>query len=127
MSDAILIELPTNQGNPAETDRLAQSLRSAILEIPEVTAVSAPVAGPAPPGSKAVDAATIGALLVAVQPTAVLLTKVLGVIRGWLDRTGGTMQMTVNGHTIELKPTRKQQDALVARFIEQASLPAQTT
>jgi hypothetical protein len=62
-----------------------------------------------------------------VQPTAVLLTKVLGVVRGWLDRTGGTMQMTLNGHTIELTPTRKQQDALVARFIEEASRPAETT
>lgn len=125
MSDEILIELPINEADPAETDRLAQTLRRELLEITEVNAVTAPVAGPAPPGAKGLDFGALGALLVSVKPTVTLVTNVIGVVRGWLDRTGGTMELTLNGQTIVLKPTREQQQELIAHFIANTSEPTE--
>lgn len=125
MSDDIVLELVTDD-DPEETDRLTQALRRELLLIPEVETVRAAPGGPAPEGTRGVDLAAIGALVVTAMPTAEVLTKLLGVIRGWLPRSGGaaTMKVTVNGHTIELVPSKEQKEALVAAFIDQVSSPA---
>jgi len=127
MSDNIVLELASDD-DPEETERLTQALRRELLLIPEVETVRAAPGGPAPEGTRGIDLSAIGALVVTAAPTAQVLTKLVGVIRGWLSRGGGgggaTMTLTVNGHSIVLVPTKEQKDALVATFIEEASRPA---
>lgn len=130
MSDEILVEL-FNEGTPVdddEIDRMTLALRREFLEIDDVISVSAASAGPAPPGARGLDMAALGALAVAAQPTVDVLVKVFGVLRSWVGKRGGTtrsstMRVTVNGQSIELTPTKDQQEALVARFIEMTAAP----
>ena len=121
MSDEILLELFDEDLDPAEAERMALSLRRELLEIDEVDDVSAASAGPAPPGARGVELASLGALVVAAQPTMAVLGKVLGLLRSWLKPGGATMRVTVNGQSIELTPSKEQQDALVSAFITQAA------
>jgi hypothetical protein len=125
MSDEILLELFDEDLDPAEAERMALSLRRELLEIDEVEDVAAATAGPAPPGARGVELASLGALVVAAQPTMAVLGKVLGLLRSWLKPGGATMRVTVNGQSIELTPSKEQQDALVAGFLAQvAARPA---
>ncbi len=129
MSDEIVVELFTDEADPAELERTSLSLRQELLEIEQVRQVGSAPGGPAPPGARGVDLAAIGALAVTVKPTVEVLAKVVGVLRSWLARrssqpAGSTMRLTVNGHSLELTPTSEQQAALVEEFIRQASSPS---
>jgi len=126
MSDEILVEM-FNEGtpiDPGEVERLTLALRREFLEIDEVEQVAPASAGPAPEGARGLDVAALGALALSVQPSIGVLVKVFGVIRGWLGQGDNTMRVTVNGQSIELKPTKEQQDALVEQFIRAAATPA---
>jgi hypothetical protein len=125
MSDEVKVELFAADADADELDRMASALRRELLDIPEVDRVAPVTAGPAPAGTRAVDIAAIGAFLVSVKPTAELLGRVLGVVRGWLNRSGAsTLKITVNGSTLELKPTEEQQEELVRAFLAKATTPA---
>jgi hypothetical protein len=126
MSDEILVELFSKGEpvDPGEVERLSLALRREFLEIDEVEQVGAASAGPAPEGSRGLDVAALGALALSVEPTIDVLVKVFGVVRSWLGQGGSTMRVTVNGQSIELTPTKEQQDALVQRFIKATATPA---
>ena len=108
-----------------ELERLAQSLRQEILQVDEVDSVEQPVAGPAPEGTKAVDIAQIGALVVAAAPGVAALTKIIETVRGWFagrkaadpSAPTPTLKMTIGDNTIEIVADKDQQEALVAEFI----------
>jgi hypothetical protein len=122
MGDEVMVELFSTDVDPDELDRMAAALRRDLLDIPEVDKVAPVSAGPAPAGTRAVDVAAIGAFLVTVKPSVELLSKVVGVVRGWLRRSGeGTLKITVNGSTLELTPTQAQQEELVRAFLKQAA------
>jgi hypothetical protein len=128
MSDEILVEL-YEEGTPVdadELDRMTLALRRELLDIDDVEEVSGVSAGPAPPGTRGLDVAALGALAVTVRPTFEVLVKVFGVVRGWLGSREGTMRVTVNGQSIELTPTKAQQAALVEAFISQAATPGES-
>ena len=121
-SDDVLLELYSEDDDPAETERLSLSLRQELLDIAEVEAVKGATAGPPPPGARGLDMATLGALLVSVQPTVEFLRRVVGVVQNWLDRnrskeTPTTMKVTINGQTIELTPTKHQQAEIVEQYL----------
>jgi hypothetical protein len=122
MGDEVMVELFSTDVDADELDRMAAALRRDLLDIPEVDKVAPVSAGPAPAGTRAVDVTAIGAFLVTVKPSIELLSKVVGVVRGWLRRSGeGTLKITVNGSTLELTPTQEQQDELVRAFLKQAA------
>ena len=78
MSDEILVEL-YDEGTPVdadEVDRLTLALRRELLDIDDVESVSGVSAGPAPPGTRGLDIAALGALAVTVRPTVDVLVKV---------------------------------------------------
>jgi hypothetical protein len=126
MSDEILVELFSEGApvEPEEIERMTLALRREFLDIDAVESVAPASAGPAPPGSRGLDIAALGALAVTVQPTVEVLVKVFGVLRSWLGKRESTMRVTVNGQSIELTPTKEQQDALVQRFIKATAAPA---
>ena len=116
----LLVEVFDEDVDPEQLDQLTQSLRRELLEL-DVDSVDQATAGPAPTGTRGLELAVIGALLVRAQASAELLAKVVGVVRGWLRdarRDTRTLRLTLNGQSIELThATDAQQQQLVDQFI----------
>lgn len=110
--------------DPAEIDALTMALREEILQVDEVDRVEQASEGPAPEGSKALDLAAIGALIVGITPGVQAVGKVVEVVRNWLSaRSPSTpqLEMTIGDKSIILRPDKDQQDALVAAFVAAAT------
>jgi hypothetical protein len=69
-----------------ELDRLAGRLRRELLEL-DVDDVRRATGGEAPEGARALDAHSVGTLLVSLVTAPEALRAVVGVIRGWLGRS----------------------------------------
>ena len=121
MSEDIRVEFMSGpDADPGEIDALTRSLRAEILEVEEVDRVEQDSAGPAPVGSKGLDVAAIGALVVGVAPGVQAAAKVIEVVRNWLaNRSPSTppLQMSIGDKSITVVADKKQQDALVAAFV----------
>lgn len=121
MTDDIRVEFVSGpDADPGEIDALTRALRAEILEVDEVDRVEQASAGPAPDGSKGLDIAAIGALVVGVAPGIQSVAKVVEVVRGWLaNRSSSTppLQMTIGDKSITVVADKKQQDELVAAFV----------
>jgi hypothetical protein len=121
MSEDIRVEFMSGpEADPAEVDALTTALRAEILEVDEVDRVDQASAGPAPEGSKGLDVAAIGALVVGVTPGVQAVAKVIEVVRNWLaNRPPSTppLQMTIGDKSITVVADKKQQDVLVAAFV----------
>lgn len=121
MSEEIRVEFMSGpEADPAEVDALSRALRAEILEVDEVDRVDQASAGPAPEGSKGLDVAAIGALVVGVTPGVQAVAKVIEVVRNWLaNRPPSTppLQMTIGDKSITVVADKKQQDVLVAAFV----------
>lgn len=123
MSDDILVEFvsgPDSEADAAELEQLTQALRAEILQLDDVDSVEQASAGPAPAGTKALELAAIGSLLVSVAPGAA--GKVFQLVRAWLAGRPSPppLKITYGENTIELVPNDDQQDALVQHFIKMA-------
>jgi hypothetical protein len=111
----------------ADDERLAQLtgyLRAELLPL-DVDEVTSPQAGDAPPGSRAVGIAAVGALLVALSQSADSLTSVVTAIRSWLKRGDSgvrSVRLEIDGDALELsRVTQAEQDRLVELFINRHS------
>jgi hypothetical protein len=121
METALLVELFDADADPERLDQLTQALRRELLEL-DVDSVDQATAGPAPEGTRGLELAAIGALLVQAATTSEMLVKVVGVVRGWLrsgpPRSQRTLRLTISGQSIELThATDAQQQQLVDQFI----------
>ena len=67
-----------------ELDRLTRQLRDALAEVPEVESVDLLRGGVVPQGAKVADPFTLGALVLAIIPSA--LPKLIDVLNGWSMR-----------------------------------------
>lgn len=130
MADEVLLELYDDADATAEeTEGLTQGLRSELLGLEEVAEVSRGTAGPPPPGTRGLDVAALGALVVAVEPTIGAISRIVSVVRDWLahrggDQTGQTVRITVKGQSIELgAATAAQQQELVDEFLHAVGAP----
>ncbi len=126
MTMELTIELVDTGADPDALDELTGNLRLELLEL-DVDSVVPVAAGPAPLGSKGLELAAVGALLVQLKGSAALVGSVVTTIRSWLQRGPSTSQrtlkITVEGHTLELgNATAEQQQQLVEQFLQ--SLPA---
>jgi len=124
MSQEIAVEFTaTDDVDAAELDRLTQALRAEILQVDDVDTVD-PATVAAPDGTKSVDVASIGALIVAAAPGVTALIKVIETVRGWFANRKATassptpaLRMTIGDKSIEIVADKEQQDQLVAEFI----------
>ena len=107
----------------ADTERLDQVtryLREELLEL-DVHAVTALPSGPPPPGSRALDVATVGGLLVTLGQSATALQTIVAAVQNWLRR--GTpvpraVRVEIDGDVLELSDaTGEEQERLVALFV----------
>src|SRR6266496_3801762 len=98
-------------------DHVTRNLRQELASL-DVQSVTALPAGPAPVGTRALDAATVGGVLIALGQSTTALQTIITTIRSWLGR-GASVQRTVrveiNGDVLELaNAASEEQDRLVA-------------
>lgn len=88
-------------GDDEEVAEATLQLRRELLEL-DVEAVEIPRAGEPPPGSRAVDLAAIGALVVTVAQSQ-LLASVVGAIQSWLAGSRQrSIKLELGGDVLEL-------------------------
>ncbi len=91
-------------GPDADAEEVAEAtaqLRRELLDL-DVDAVELPPAGEPPPGSRAVDLAAIGALVVTVAQSP-LLASVLAAVRSWLAGSQRrSIKLELGGDVLEL-------------------------
>jgi hypothetical protein len=107
----------------ADAERLAALtgyLRGELLQL-DVDDVTALQAGEPPPGSRAFDVATVGALLIALGQSAEGLRSVVAAIRDWLRRGEGTqrtVRLELDGDALELsQASTADQAQLIELFV----------
>jgi hypothetical protein len=98
-----------------EFDELTAALQRELLQL-DVDKVERVSAGPAPDGSRGVDLAALGALIVQVGKSTPVLGQVVDVIQAWAARNPDrTATLTMNGDTLELKGLSERDQHLVIR------------
>jgi hypothetical protein len=108
-------------GSDADDEEIAEAtlqLRRELLDL-EVDAVELPSAGDAPPGTRGVELAALGALLVTVSQSQ-LLTPVVAAIRTWLAGSPQrSIKLELDGDAIELTGvSSKEQRRLVDEWLQ---------
>lgn len=100
----------------SELDEVTRELRRELLEL-DVEDVERPASGPPPEGTRAVEAALLGTLLVSVGQEAI--TAVVRTLAGWLRRRPSRkVTLRIGDDEIELTDASEQQQAeLVAAFL----------
>jgi hypothetical protein len=84
----------------ADSEELDEATRSLQRELSELVDVERP-AGEAPPGTRAVEVAALGSLVLKLGSSAV--APVARVLQGWLARRSGrTIKLTLGGDSIEI-------------------------
>jgi hypothetical protein len=119
----LLVELHLDADADAEElDQLTSNLRRELLEL-DVEDVQRPRTGPPPPGTRAVEVAALGALLVSLAKTPAILGGVVDTVRSWLSRgEGRTAKLKLGDDEIELTGiSSEQQERLIAAFVARQS------
>ncbi|RSN33386.1 hypothetical protein DL990_15570 [Amycolatopsis sp. WAC 01416] len=120
MTSAVRVQLGEDGADAERVDQLTGYLRSELIDR-GVAEVKALPAGPAPPGSRAFDVATVGGLLVTLGQSAEGLRSVVAAVREWLSRGGRvkrTVRLEIDGDVLELsEASLTDQDKLVDLFV----------
>ena len=89
------------EGDAAEVAQATLQLRRELLDL-DVDTVEMPGAGEPPPGSRAVDVAAVGALVVNIADSQ-LLAAVVGAVRSWLAGSfRRSIKLELGGDVLEL-------------------------
>jgi hypothetical protein len=115
--------LPDPDVDVEECQRLMRRLRDELAEL-DVEEIIPVAGGPAPPGSKGLDPATLGAIVVAMSASGGVFTSVIGAVKDLLERHAARhrISITIDGDTIELeRATVEQQSELVGAYISRHS------
>jgi hypothetical protein len=105
--DVVIAEVDVaiaEEGADAEhLEELARALRVEILTL-DVESVVPRSAGEAPPGTRAVDAAAVGALVVSVSPALEAMARLVTTVVDWLRRGGTerTVRLKIGNDELEL-------------------------
>ncbi|WP_410659795.1 hypothetical protein [Amycolatopsis sp. lyj-112] len=124
MTSGVRVQLGEDGADAERVDQLTGYLRDELIDrgIAEVKALPA---GPAPPGSRAFDVATVGGLLVTLGQSAEGLRSVVTAVREWLSRGGRvkrTVRLEIDGDVLELsEASLTDQDKLVDLFVSRHS------
>jgi hypothetical protein len=127
MADELTLLLSEDGADAERLDAVTRTLRRELDEL-DVERVSSLRVGEAPEGSRAIEIAAVGALLVTLGNSASALGKVVGAIRDWLGRTPGpvrTVRLELGGDVLELsQASATEQDRLVELFVSRHAQPA---
>lgn len=116
-----LLTVTEADAEPRRVEELTLSLRRELLDT-DAESIERLPGGTAPEGSRGLDAATIGTLLVAVSSSALSVAQVVNTIRGWTRRVSErSVQVSIGSSTLRLAgPPTEEQQHLVDQFIRSA-------
>ncbi|MFI9453976.1 hypothetical protein [Amycolatopsis sp. NPDC052450] len=124
MTSAVRVQLGEDGADAERVDQLTGYLRTELIDRGAAEVKALP-AGPAPPGSRAFDVATVGGLLVTLGQSAEGLRSVVTAVREWLSRGGRvkrTVRLEIDGDVLELsQASLTDQDKLVDLFVSRHS------
>ena len=124
MASALAIQLAESGADPERLDELTLMLRDELLNL-DVDDVEQVRDGEAPSGTRGLELAALGALLVTLNQSTDLVAHVVNTVREWLKRDPEptrTVRLTLGDRTIELSAASSdQQDRLVAEFVRASS------
>lgn len=115
----LLVTISEAGADPERLDELTLLLRSDLIELGND--VRPPRAGEAPAGTRGLELATAGALLVALKGSAESVGAIVSAVRAWLKRGSSprAVELTVAGATLRLDAaTEHQQQQLVDEFVD---------
>lgn len=129
MSGELRLQLSEEGADAERLATLTGFLRDDLLQL-DVQDVTSVPHGDAPPGSRAFDAAAVGALLVSLGSTVDGLRAVVSAVRNWLARGQGvrrTVRLEIGGDTLELSEASiADQDRLIDLFVRRHAVPEGT-
>ena len=110
----LTIEVSVGQGDISELDELSRQLRTEVEEL-KVDSVAWVSAGDAPAGTKAVDSAAVGQMIIALAPT--IIPPLFELLKSWVERKPSTpvkIKVKVGKRTaqIEYDPTKTSAEEL---------------
>jgi hypothetical protein len=124
MDSGVRLHLAEDGADAERVDVLTGLLRRELLQL-DVDDVIALRAGPPPAGSRALDVAAVGGLMVMLGQSATGLDALVTAIRGWLGRGGGvrrTVRIEIAGDVLELsEATAADQEQLISLFVSRHS------
>lgn len=119
MAEHLIVSVDEGGADSERMEQLTLALRRELLQL-DVEDVEPVRAGPAPEGTRAIDVAAVGALLVTLTSSAAALTGVVNTVRGWLGQgsRGRTVELTIGDKTLKLAgASDEQQEQLVREFL----------
>ena len=120
MHSEVRLHLSENGADAERIDALTGLLRQELLHL-DVEDVTGLRVGEAPAGTRGLDVAAVGGLLVTLGQSAAGLGAVVATIRGWLARGQGTrrtVRIEIGGDVLELsEATASDQEQLVGLFV----------
>ena len=128
MDDQLTLTIHDGHADAQRLDELSASLRRELLEL-DVERVDQ-VHEPAPPGTRAVDVAAVGVLLVVVKESAQAIAGVVALVKSWLTSgpSSRSVELTVGDHTLKVSGASvDQQDRLIAEFVASLQRTAEPT
>jgi len=123
MDESLVVTVEEQDADDARLEELALGLRQELLET-DVDDVRQLRRGEAPPGTRALDIAAIGGLLVTLKASTEVIGSVVDVVRRWLSRGDGarSVTLTVGDRTLILQSaSADQQERLIQQFLEHLS------
>jgi hypothetical protein len=127
MRQQLQVSLSEDGADDERLDTLASYLRDELLRL-DVEDVTALRIGEPPPGSRGLEIAAGGALLVSISQSAERLGAVVTAIKRWLSRSDGTprtVRVEIDGDTLELSgASQADQQRLIDLFVSRHSGPS---
>lgn len=126
MDEKLRLQISEEGADAERLARLTGYLRTELLQL-DVEGVATAQGGEPPPGTRAVDVAAVGALLVALGQSAEGLRSVVSAIRDWLrrgDRTRRAVRLELDGDVLELSQADvADQERLIELFVSRHPAP----
>jgi hypothetical protein len=123
MPAEMVLKIDEEDADEQRRDDLARSLRDELLYL-DVDDVRAVRDGEPPPGSRGIDVAQVGALVVSFDGAIHAVATVVATIRSWLGSTHAerSVELTVGDKTLKLSSASKeQQEQLIQEFMRSVS------
>lgn len=122
MGPELRVQVSEEGAHPERVEQLARMLRDELLQLPVEDVTRLRPAEPPPPGTRGIDVAALGGLLVTLGGTAENLRAIVTSVAAWLRRgpgTGGrTVRLEIGGDTLELSgATVEEQQRLIDLFV----------
>jgi hypothetical protein len=129
MGAQLSLHIAEDGADAERLDVLTGHLRRELLEL-DVDDVTSMRTDLVPEGTRSVDAAAIGALVVSLGTSVASLKDIVLVVRGWLSRGGRvkrTVKIEIGGDTLELsEATIADQDRLIDMFVRRHATAEQS-